>query len=73
MRGVTRFDAVSPILSAFLFGFYLPELAWALDAGKGVESATDLVPWIIVPLTGAWTLIGAWRAWRKAGAAVAAK
>ena len=61
-----RFHAVSPIVSAWLCGFWLPELTWAIDSHRGVHSATDLVPWIIVPLAGADAAWGAWRAFKSA-------
>ena len=61
-----RINAVMPIVSAFLCGYWLPELAWKIDSGAEVHSATDLVPWVLVPATGIFALIGAWSAFKAA-------
>jgi hypothetical protein len=61
-----RINAVMPIVSGFICGYHLPDLAWKIDSGAGVHSATDLVPWIIVPAAGLYALIGAWQAFKRA-------
>ncbi len=61
-----RWNAVSPIVFAFLCGYHLPELAWKIDSDAGVHSATDLYLWIIVPVSGIAAVWGAWRAFRDA-------
>lgn len=63
---MSRYGAISPIVSAFLCGYHLPDLAWRIDSGAGVRSATDLLPWLIVPIMGGWAIWGGWRAWTAA-------
>ena len=58
-------NAVSPIVFAFLCGYHLPDLAWAIDTKKGIHSATDLYVWIIVPVAGIAAILGAWRAYKN--------
>jgi hypothetical protein len=62
-----RFNAVFPFVMAFLCGYHVSDLAWAIDTRAGVHSATDLYLWIIVPVSGIAALIGAWQAFRAAG------
>jgi hypothetical protein len=64
---MSRWNAVSPILAAFLCGYHVPELAWAIDSGRGIHSATDLSLYLIVAVMGLWALIGAWRAFKAPG------
>ena len=56
------FNAVYPILCAFICGTQLPRLLEAIDAGVGVHNATDLSLWLVVAVTGIAALTGAWRA-----------
>ena len=61
-----RIHAVFPIVCAFVCGFRLPDLLWAIDTHAEVRTATDLSLWIVVPVTGIAALVGAWKAWRSA-------
>jgi len=61
-----RMHAVFPIVAAFLCGYHVPDLAWAIDTGAGVHGATDLYVWIVVPTTGLFALHAAWRAFATA-------
>ncbi len=63
MRGM---NGVFPIVAAFLCGYKLPDLAWAIDTNAGIHSFTDLFTWIVVPGTGLLALYGAWRAFASA-------
>ena len=61
-----RWNAVSPIVFAFICGYHLQDLAWAIESEKGVHSFTDLFLWIVVPLSGLFAVLGAWRAFKSA-------
>jgi len=60
------FNAVSPIVFAFLCGYNLPRLARKIDTGAGIHSATDLAEWLVVLVAGLVAIHGAWRAVRSA-------
>lgn len=68
-----RWNAVSPIVFAFICGYHLPELAWKIDSGAGVHSATDLAEYLIVGVSGIVAVWGAWRAFRSAEPAPSSK
>ncbi len=61
-----RMKAVSPILCAFVCGYSLPELLWAIETNAGIHSFTDLYLWIVVPVMGLGALFGVWRAFAPA-------
>lgn len=63
---MNRINAVLPILSGFLCGYHLSDLAWRIDSGAGVHGATDLMPWLIVPVTGIYAVVGGVRAFKDA-------